>query len=48
MLGVEIQDGTVLMALVEETIILCVVQWMARNRRDVLEILLLDVQVVTV
>ena len=40
----EIQDGTVLMALVEETIILCVVQRMARNRPDVLKFLLRSVQ----
>ena len=47
-LGVEIQDGTVLMTFVEETIILCVVQRMARNRHEALEILLGDVQVITV
>ena len=47
-LGVEVQDGTVLMTLVEETIILCVVQRMARNRHEALEILLGDVQVITV
>ena len=47
-LGVEIQNGTVLMTLAEETIILCVVQRMARDRREALEILLGNVQVITV
>jgi hypothetical protein len=47
-LGVEIQNGRVLMTLVEETIILCVVQRMARTRHEALEILLGNVQVITV